>query len=153
MPTCEMCGKKLENLIDVVVEGTLLRVCQNCASFGNVVKITPKKDIVEEKSFPQEIEFPEKDLLIRDDYAEKIKKARESKNLKQEDLAKAIAEKESIIHKLEAGQISPSLALAKKLEQFLRIKIIKEHEATKGIKKLDFRDSALTVGDLLNIKK
>jgi len=153
MSSCEMCGKETEDLVNAVVEGTILKVCKDCASYGNVVELKPKQT-EEEIHKPQEIEVTEPEFLIIENYAEKIKKARERRSLKQEDLAKAIAEKESVIQRLETGQISPNLTLAKKLEQFLQIKLVEQSTIKKKkIKKLDFRDTSITIGDLLHMKK
>ena len=73
-------------------------------------------------------------------------------NLKQEELAQKIAEKVSVIHKVESKHLRPSLALAKKLEHFLNIKLIEKYKEEKT-KTLDFTDSALTIGDLIKFKK
>lgn len=146
-----MCGRESEKVIDAIVEGTMLNVCEPCSKFGRVIAIK-KPDI--EKIEPQPrvkttIEIIES---IIDDYSEKVKNAREKLNMKQIDLARQIAEKESTIHSIEIGKLKPTLKLARKLEQFLRINIIeKETEAAK--KTLDFQDKNLTIGDLINVKK
>ena len=58
-------------------------------------------------------------------------------------MASNISEKESIIHKIETGSFVPDLVLAKKLENFFSVKLIKVYG------KLDFKDRNLRVGDLL----
>ena len=90
--------------------------------------------------------------IITPDYSELIKKKREKLGLKQEELAKKIAEKESIIHKIESGQFEPSVELARKLEKFLNIKLIEQHEEVKvslGKK----GEGAATLGDVVVIRK
>jgi len=144
---CEMCGKKGDS-VSAIVEGVILKVCDNCAKYGDVIRVRPKDDIKREKK----IEEPEIVELIVDDYSNKIKSAREKLKLKQEDLAKEIAEKESVIHALESGKMKPSLVLAKKLERFLDIKLIQDYEEKKG-GKIDFKDKDVTIGDLLKIGK
>lgn len=146
-----MCGRENEVLMHAIVEGSMLSVCKNCARFGNVIEV--KKPEVKEKRIIAK-EEPELIEYIVKDYAGRIKKAREARELTQENLAKNIAEKESVIHNLESGQLQPSLKLARKLEQFFQIKLIdeyKEEEAHK--KKLDLKDQELTIGDLLRIRK
>lgn len=149
---CELCGKPNDNLIEAIVEGALLRVCRKCSDFGHVIPIQksttleiPKKKIVIEKE-PEEFE------IITSNYAQKVKQAREKLDLKQEQLAQKIAEKISVIHKIESGHLRPSLALAKKLEHFLHIKLIEKYKEEKS-KTIDFTDSDLTIGDLLKFKK
>jgi len=102
MPQCEMCGAETK-LVDAIVEGTMLSVCQRCAKFGNVVAVrTPvaeklpksKLEIAKEVNMEEEIE------AVVPDYSILIKKARERKGLKQEELARAIAEIESVVHKV-----------------------------------------------------
>ena len=53
-----------------------------------------------------------------------IRNKRDELGLKQEDFAKMLNEKESIIHKLETGEFKPSLKLAKKLEKKFGLKLI-----------------------------
>ncbi|MBL7147905.1 MAG: TIGR00270 family protein [Nanoarchaeota archaeon] len=147
---CEMCGREGE-IVGAIVEGTMLKVCSNCAKFGNVVEV--KKPVVrEEVKRVVPIKHVEIVEIVVDDYSLKVKNAREKFDLKQEELAKQIAEKESVIHKVETGGLKPSLKLAKKLEQFLKIKLIESYTEEKK-KNLDFRDSDLTIGDLLRMKK
>ena len=97
MVQCEMCGSNSEELVDALVEGVMLTVCENCARYGKVIRVKPKeikeikKEKIEKKSEEEIIE------IIVPDYATKIMNAREKLNLKQEELAKDIAEKESVI--------------------------------------------------------
>ncbi len=147
---CDLCGKKTE-LIDGVVEGSILKICKTCVKFGEAVEI--KKSILEEKSEPEPEKIKEEIIEeIVKDYSAKIKKARESLNLLQKNLAREIAEKESVIHNLESGHLEPSLDLAKKLENFLNIKLIIMHKDEK-VDKIDFHNASLTIGDLLNLNK
>ena len=85
-----------------------------------------------------------------ENFAEKIKKARERKEITQEDLAKFIAEKESVIHQLESGKLKPNFKLAHKLEVFLNISLVDKVETKlKKDKKVDFKDGNLTIGDII----
>ena len=147
MVACDMCGKE-KKLVNAVVEGTMLMVCGECAKFGNVVEITKpriERNVIKVKKEDQ-ID------VIDDNYAEKIRNAREKRGLKQDELAKAIAVKESLIHKFETGQMSPSVSIARKFEQFLRIKLISEHKEERIKKEINLKDEHLTIGDLLKLK-
>ncbi len=151
---CELCGKET-GLFKAVVEGTELKVCKECAKFGKIIRsIGPP---VNEKKKKQEIEIEEEPEIIDaivPDYAEKVKKARESSGLKQEGLAKRINEKESVIHKVETGHYEPNIALAKKLERFLKINLVEEQKIEKEKKpKTAVSGSGFTIGDMINLKK
>ena len=90
--------------------------------------------------------------LLAENYPELIKKKRESLNLSQKDFAIKINEKESIIHKIETGAFEPSLALAKKLEKMLNIKLIEEHEE-KHEKFKRNKIEGFNLGDFIKITK
>lgn len=137
-----MCGSE-NKLSPTIVEGTELNVCKDCGKFGKILKKPIQVNRYARDRFKEEI-IEE----ISSDYSEKIKKAREKFGLKQEELAKKLAERESIIHKMESGHFKPGLALARKLESFLKIKIIEKIE----IKKEKYSSSeteARTIGDII----
>ena len=86
-----------------------------------------------------------------EDYGKRIRKARESLGLNIEKFAKKIAEKESVIRKIENQQMKPDKKLVDKIEKFLKIKIIetpKERKIREKIKKQE----TLTIGDIAKIK-
>ena len=53
---------------------------------------------------------------------------------------------------MEAGKLEPTLQLAKKLEQFLKVRLIIQEKVI-AEKKVDLKDANLTIGDLLSIKQ
>ena len=90
--------------------------------------------------------------VIVEDYAEKIRKAREKLGLKQKDFAKKISERASLVHNFETGKIEPSLKIAQKLEKMLKIKLIEEiEEKPEKIQKT--KSEEFTVGDFIKVKK
>ncbi len=146
---CELCGK-YRNLLSAIIEGTMMSVCNECAKFGNI-NVIEKKELKEIK--PRKIYIEEKIIEeINPNYSSLIKEAREKMNLKQEELAKKISEKESVIHSLESGALKPQIELAKKLENFLNIKLIEKYGLEEK-NKVDLSDPSLTIGDLLKLKK
>ena len=149
---CDLCGAETENLFRAIVEGTELNVCKDCAKYGKVIEKKPIKEETK-KQLTKTIE-PEKEIIqvIVPDFAQRIKKKRESLGLKQKEFAKKISEKESLIHNIETGSFEPSISLAKKLERFLKIKLIEEYEEEhkKGSKT---KTEGFTVGDLIKVKK
>ncbi|MEM1574836.1 MAG: multiprotein-bridging factor 1 family protein [Nitrososphaerota archaeon] len=68
------------------------------------------------------------DLELIENYGEIIRNARIKMGLSQEELAKQISEKLTIIKKIEQGAFKPPIELARKLEKFLKIKIIEKVE-------------------------
>ncbi len=150
MANCSICGKEFDDLVDAIVEGAIVKVCLDCSKFGSVITINQpvvEKKLEQRKELEERPEFV--DVIVKD-FADRIKKGRERKGLKQEDLAQAIAEKESVIHQLETGKLKPSFKLAKKLSVFLGIDLIETVETARNVeKKVDFKDNGLTIGDLL----
>jgi putative transcription factor len=148
-----MCGRSGE-LTDAVVEGAILKVCSECSKLGKVVVISGP--VEEERNLENSNKFREMSEeeveIIVDDYSNIIKNARERKGLKQEELARDIGERESVIHQIESGGMKPDFKLAKKLNAYLRIDLIRKAEKIdwkKEEKKIDFKDKSLTIGDLL----
>ncbi len=154
MVLCDMCGKETD-LVVALIEGTELNVCRGCAKHGSILrklrseKTFEKSRKIENQSIEPEEGFIEK---IVEDYGNIIKKAREKLNIKQEDFARKINEKVSLIHNLESGHHEPSIKVAQKIERFLRIKLVENNK----IEKAEFNKSkseALTIGDLIKLKK
>ena len=145
---CDLCGNESE-LLKAFIEGTELTVCQKCSRHGRIVGKAynkPQQKAQELKSVTGPVH------AVNPNFAKLIKNAREKLNLKQEGLAKAISEKESIIHKVETGSVVPNPALAKKLESFLKIRLIEEfrEEVDKQQKP---RSAELTLGDFIKVRK
>jgi len=151
MAQCDMCGKEKE-LVSAIVEGCMLSVCDSCVQHGNVVAV-PKPRPVSRTRVEDDID-PEPELIVSD-ASSKVKAAREKKGLTQEQLAKALAEKEAVIHRIESGKSEPDLRLASKLEQFLGISLIERYKLGQSDdeRKLDLKDEGLTIGDLIKIKQ
>lgn len=147
-----MCGKET-NLFKAVIEGTELKVCNGCTKFGKIIKkIKPAVKEKKKKEIKEE-EGPEIVQVIVHDYAKKVKLARETLRMKQEELAKKINEKESVIHKIETSHYEPNLKIAKKLELFLKIKIVEEQEIEKTNKpRKSSSDKGFTIGDIIKLK-
>jgi putative transcription factor len=133
--SCEMCGGKGAG-ITVIIEGVSMKVCKNCCSFGKVAPRQHRERV--EKTFTKRkprYKSPEEETQERviASYGSRIQKKRNQLGLKQEELARKVAEKESIIQKMENGNFRPSLAMAKKLERILGIKLIESGVVEKTI--------------------
>ncbi len=151
---CDLCGAKTENLFRAIVEGTELNVCKDCAKYGKVIEKKPIKPVVEKKEYVKKPIESEKEVIqvIVPDFAQRIKKKRESLGLKQKEFAKKISEKESLIHNIETESFKPSIILARKLEKFLKIKLVEEYEEEHK-KSSETKPDEFTIGDLIKIKK
>ena len=147
---CDMCGSP-GKLFRTIVEGTELSVCQECSRFGKVVGVIElgTRPIAKAKSEEPETEVME---LLVEDYAEKIRKKRESLGLNQDEFAKKLNEKESLIQKIESGHFEPSIGLAKKISRILQIKLVEEYEE-RHEKQPRPKVEGFTLGDFIKIKE
>jgi putative transcription factor len=156
---CEMCGAK-DQLFKTEIEGTEMNLCKNCSKFGKVisaVKIPPKPKKSAQRKEEEKIEIVQRtpqeitEELV-ENYSELISRKRQKLDLKQKELAIKMAEKESIIQKVEAGQFKPGIQLARKFERALGIKLIEEHvEDHKQSYRV--KSEKMTIGDFMYIKK
>ena len=140
---CEMCGKNVPKTQKVIVEGTVLMLCDSCAKFGKPVE-QPKKEVKpvvierpQNRPFTAYVPKPQKprvnrntdqeDLFIAPEYAQIIREAREKLSWTQEDLAAKLLEKKNVLAKVERGELQPDMKLARKIEKLLDIKIIEKY--------------------------
>ena len=150
---CDLCGKSCTP-INAIIEGSAVSVCRECSEFGEVVTIRKPNTYFENQPKKQLIiKRPEITEIIVDNYAQLIQLARESLNLKQKKLAKMLGIKESLLHKIESSHVKPSLVLAKKFQNFFKIKLIETYEEKETTQKINLNKTNLTIGDLLKYKK
>jgi putative transcription factor len=147
MASCDMCGSESEIFL-ALIEGVELNVCKKCASFGKIIKrpVPVKKKVVRKSK------QPEREIIqvIREDFSKIIRDKREKLGLKQKEFAKYLAEKESLIHKVEAGTYTPSLSTARKMERYLNITLVVQKQIEpQSIKK---KTSSFTIGDIIKVK-
>jgi len=109
--------------IEAEIEGTLMKVCDGCAKYGKIKGKAFVKIVYKDTKKP---EVKEQEYAYVQDYGSIVKKARERLGLKQDELAKKLNEKESLLHQIESEHFKPGLDLARKLEKQLHIKIIQE---------------------------
>ena len=91
-------------------------------------------------------------MLIKNLFAKKIKDSRNWMGLTQKEFAQKLSEKESVLNNIESGHMMPTIDLAKKIEKLCNIKLIEEYKEKEDNVKLNFKDQALTIGDLLKLK-
>jgi putative transcription factor len=166
---CEMCGETIRGTPKLVrVEGAELQVCSRCGKFGTEVqqvrrtdvRATPKGTggrpapapaggVVPVRHKRDMFDFMEGEIV--DDYAVRIRRAREAKGLSQKDLAMQMMEKEHLIRKIENAELIPEEGVRKKLEKALGIRLL-DTLSTEEEKKVPGRLTP-TLGDLTVIRK
>jgi len=147
MGTCEMCGHEGE-MVDAIVEGSMLHICRKCSRFGEV--ITVEKPVYME-GLPKKVSVQEAQKYVMDNCGELVRKARDKKGWTQEQLAHHLRERESVVKHVENGHLKPHLALAEKIERALGIVLIVTYEEPQQ-KTMNLREEGLTIGDLIKLK-
>ena len=177
MVQCEMCGTETASPNRVKIEGAELDVCDECTDFGTEVKQDTGASTTSTKystdssgsssgsatsgsgagssgsggggsSRRRQDMFDEMDEVVQD-YDDRIRQAREAAGLSQEELAKKLNEKASLIRKLERGGVLPSDDVQTLLERELGIDL----SAGSGGEDSDWDTSSatdgLTLGDMV----
>lgn len=168
-----MCGKEVPNPKTVKVEGAELDVCDDCADFGTEVKTESSSTTSTKYSTSSSSDssgssgssgggsssggrrrrdmFDEMEELVSD-YDDRIRSARESEGLSQEELADDLNEKASVIRKLERGDSLPSDDVREKLEKKLAITLTESGGAPDEDWSSDSDSAGLTLGDKVRRK-
>jgi putative transcription factor len=137
---CEMCGKEVESVSRVRVEGTVLSLCAQCAKFGTIVDPPPAAPPADRpfftapagsgRSLGRGRRLEERDLYteigeleLAPDWTRRVRTAREAVMWTPDDLAKKLNEKKSVVLKLESGNFHPPDALVRKLEHLLKVRL------------------------------
>jgi len=147
MVSCEMCGAETSSPNTVKIEGAELEVCDDCTDFGTEVQTDSASSTSTKYSTGSSGSsssggatssstgstssggrggggrsdmFDDIEELAQD-YDERLREAREATGLSQEDLAKELNEKASLIRKLEHGDTLPSDDVQRKLERALDV--------------------------------
>ncbi len=163
---CPICGSIIWGKGQrILLEGAKITVCHNCAQHGIKIQKPPTSKHIkklyshDKKSHPKRpiLKKPNvDDLEIIQDYTKKIRNVRSSLGLNQDQFAQKLNEKPSLLRRIEAGKVEPTIKLAKKIEDVYKIKILKKTteieanvESTKYMKK----SSGTSLGDIAFIKK
>ena len=144
---CELCGKKGE-MYRAVVEDSQMTVCNACSKYGHVTGKV--RQVVEVKKKPKQAKEEPVEVVVSN-FGELLRKKREQDGMSQKEFARKIAEKESILHKMETGSLVPTMETARKLERMLSLKLVEEiTEEASGERKKD--NQVMTLGDFVTIK-
>ena len=178
MPQCEMCGSEQPSLTTVKVEGAELQLCDDCKEFGTEVRTESSSSTSTKYSTSssggtgsgsgsgtsgsgsggsgggssrrRRDMFDDMDEIVAD-YDQRIREAREDRGLSQEDLAKSLNEKASLIRKLERGDMLPSDDVRAKLERGLEISLVEGQDADDAEWSGD-SSTTTTLGDVVKRK-
>lgn len=171
---CEMCGRPIrkKEAKVVYVEGSRLVLCSLCYSkvskravSAELREIT-RKPVPPHTSSPDITNQPASKTLQRSskavdeyevvpDYHERVKKAREKLGWSQKVLANAVKESENVIKRIETGRLVPSIDLARKLENILKIQLLEPVVDTSinTFKKPSKSSGGLTIGDVMVLRE
>jgi len=163
---CPICGGKIWGRGQkVLIEGAKITVCQSCAQYGVKIKNVPKApdrgrqnyakptSPAKKKAYNRQIDDG---LEIVADYVTKIRKARNSRGLNQDQFAQKLNEKPSLLRRIEAGKVKPTIKLAKKIEQVYGITLVKkvdEIEPSTTQDKYMKKSSSSSLGDIAIVKR
>lgn len=151
MATCEMCGGS-GDLKKTRVEGTVLKLCEDCQDLGEVVDQPSAK---KKKQRPHLTRPPkpkrggsERELV--QDAGRRVKRAREDRELTVSELAKQLKEKASVVRRVEAGRLKPDRSLARKFEKQLGVTLYEQPpEASGGTREQSEQER--TLGDVADV--
>ncbi len=163
---CEICGAEIRGKsFRIIVDRAELDACDKCKGFGKEVSPRGPAGVrgggasappgapgsMAVRRTRRDVFDQIKDELV-EDYADRIKKAREAKHMTDEELAKKTQSKVNIIKKVERGELIPEDALVKKIELALEVKLTEGvAEAERSGRKGESR--VMTLGDLIKVKR
>jgi putative transcription factor len=131
---CDICGREITGqAFKVKVEGAKLLVCGRCQRLGTPYVDEPVAKRPLARSLPVIRAGPRKapelpkgmeELEVAEDCADRVRHQRMKLTLSQEELAKRVKEKLSVIQKIETGKMAPDTKLCRQLEHELKIKLL-----------------------------
>lgn len=143
---CELCGKEVEATYRIEIEGSVLRVGEECRRFGRLLDplIAPSAPdgpravgtgSTSAPAGPRPRRTEERDLFsdmpemeLAADWGHRIRVAREARNWTPEELGRRLNEKKSLVLKLESGSLRPPDPVIRKVETLLKIRLRAEPE-------------------------
>ena len=137
-------------------------VCKECSKLGKIQKAPPKPKFVRQNEKGRKTtnarkrnysrrDEPTEELV--EDFALKIRNARESKDWSREDLGRKINERVSVITRIETGKMTPDLKLTKKFEKALNIKLLEKVNDIDLNQFVSNTSGERTLGNIMKIKR
>ena len=143
---CEICGSEIrDDVYFIRVDASELKVCKSCTRHGTLVRRVRVEQVLEEgrklksasvaspaamssavirrrpRIYDEMERVLEEEAEIPEDFGRLVKSARERLGWKQAELARRINEKQSVIRKIETGEIIPTKELREKLKRALNL--------------------------------
>lgn len=157
---CEMCGSTVPQTRRFQIESTVLNVCSRCERFGKSLEPAPKKAApVLPGDVPGAMDRRQKRMGERDvyaaadmqfelveDFAPRIRTAREKRGWTRQDLGSKVGEREVSIGHIESGALRPTDEVARRMERELGIHLfepVRPAVTTRAPRR------GLTLGDVL----
>jgi putative transcription factor len=159
---CDICGRTIVGpAFRVRVEGAKMLVCSSCQHLGKPYHETvsapmrqyPPKLRMPRSTYHKAPELPRgmEESEVAEDYSNLVKHQRMKMGLSQEELAKRVKERLTVIQKIETGKIAPDTKLCRGLEHELRIKLLVPRTATPEAKM--GAPAEVTLGDIIRLKE
>jgi len=158
LKSCELCGREKERVYLAIFEGKRVYACSDCIRKFSLVKISTVAEVKQHVSLRRSIEKIKKPLYsalntedyeLIEDYGFKIKSAREKLGLTQSELASKLKIKVSLLKKIEAGKITPTPDLIRKLEKSLNIRLTEKVEVLEEEDSLKREKHIFKLGDFI----
>jgi len=157
---CDICGRPAVG--EALVEGARMMVCIRCAGHGRMIA---RKPAPAPKGRAFAAPAPKKaapELELVEDYAAVIRKAREAKGLSLEQLGQQLGIRAQEIQHMEEQKLRPPEKDCRKLEAFLKIKLLASAEAVapeqtpedlaKKLIEMRGKGRGITLADMVEIK-
>jgi len=145
---CAICGKEVEKLFRIEIEGSVVEVCESCVKFGR--KIEEVKDIHPKKKVTPGVFIPKREVVMVENYGKLIEDSRKKMGLTRKEFARKMNEKESVIRRVEMEELVPDEKLLKKIEKFLEIKLTEVYEEQSL--QVKSKKGTLTIGDVVEFE-
>ncbi len=133
---CEVCGRQIIGEPHrVIIERAKMTTCSSCAKLGSAEwkpepaqRISPTAGAA---SIPRTAYIKKRgtamvseDIVVVEGYGSLVRRAREKLGLSHEELGRRIAEKVSVLKKIENEKMVPDQKVSEKLEHILGIKLM-----------------------------
>jgi len=156
-----------------MLERATLNVCSSCAHLGTLIRESPPAEQRQVQNAPETQKStryeqrprkkadrpafrrpPRVEGEISEDYPKILRNGRQKAGLSQEELAKKVAERVTVIKQLERGDLFPDDKVRRKLEKALGVSLMEYGEAADaGAVSSAKGGGGLTLGDMIQIKK
>jgi putative transcription factor len=151
----------------VLVKGAKLHACAECSKGRtrvrtripdvDVAPVKPKVVRKEPFALPKpkpSVPRQELELSLRpmQGYGRLIHKAREGKGMSVEDFSRLVGMRESLIRKIEAEKITPSISDLKRIERALGVRLVEAYSDDMDIL-IPKSDSTLTLGEVAKMRR